>query len=154
VLDALPMLNAARALPGGYEEREGAPCWNRFGLNQSDKLGAGAQLAYQRLLRSALLPRIMARLEEVLRRGDANNQEQLYETLRVYLMLGDPRHLEPESVLAWLDLDWRRSLPQAGAAQRDELAAHVAALLDAGAAAADRRRWIRAWSRQSVRRWP
>lgn len=138
VLDALPMLNAARKLPGGYEEREaGTPLLSRFGLNQSDKLGAGAQLAYQRLLRSSLLPQVMARLEEVLRRGDANNQEQLYETLRVYLMLGQPNHLEPESVQAWLDLDWRRSLPQATPAQRDELAAHVGALLDSGGVAAD-----------------
>jgi len=135
VLDALPMLNAARTLPGGYEERErGAPLLERFGLNQSDKLGAGARLAYQRLLRSALQPRVMARLEEVLRRGDANNQEQLYETLRVYLMLGQPNHLEPESVQAWFDVDWRRSLPQATPAQRDELAAHIGALLDAGSA--------------------
>jgi type VI secretion system protein ImpL len=138
VLDALPMLNAARTLPGGYDEREaGVPLLSRFGLNQSDKLGAGARLAYQRLLRSALLPRVMARLEEVLRRGDANNQEQLYETLRVYLMLGQPAHLEPESVQAWLDLDWRRSLPDATPAQRDELAAHLGALLDAGGAAAE-----------------
>ncbi len=138
VLEALPMLNAARTLPGGYAERErGAPLLTRFGLNQSDKLGAGAQLAYQRLLRSALLPRVTARLEEVLRRGDANNQEQLYETLRVYLMLGQPQHLDPESVQAWLDLDWRRSLAQATPAQRDELAAHVGALLDAGGAAAE-----------------
>ncbi|MBD8528372.1 MULTISPECIES: type VI secretion system membrane subunit TssM [unclassified Massilia] len=137
VLDALPMLNAARTLPGGYEERAaGAPLLERFGLNQGDKLGAGARLAYQRLLRSALLPRVMARIEEVLRRGDANNQEQLYETLRVYLMLGQPEHLEPESVQAWLDIDWRRSLPDATPAQRDELAAHVGALFDAGAAAA------------------
>jgi type VI secretion system protein ImpL len=137
-VDALPMLNAARKLPGGYEERDtGVPLLNRFGLNQADKLGAGAQLAYQRLLRSALLPQVMARLEEVLRRGDANNQEQLYETLRVYLMLGQPNHLEPESVQAWLDLDWRRSLPQATVAQRDELAAHVGALLDSGGVAAD-----------------
>ncbi|CAN7365881.1 type VI secretion system membrane subunit TssM [Massilia sp. LjRoot122] len=137
VLDALPMLNTARTLPGGYAEREaGTPLLRRFGLNQGDKLGAGAQLAYQRLLRSALLPQVMDRLEEVLRRGDANNQEQLYETLRVYLMLGQPKYLEPESVQAWLDLDWRRSLPQASVVQRDELAAHVGALLDAGGAAA------------------
>jgi type VI secretion system protein ImpL len=138
VLDALPMLNAARSLPGGYEERDtGAPLLSRLGLNQRDKLGAGAQLAYQRLLRSALLPQVMTRLEEVLRRGDANNQEQLYETLRVYLMLGQPNHLEPESVQAWLDLDWRRSLPQATSTQRDELAAHASALLDSGGIAAD-----------------
>jgi type VI secretion system protein ImpL len=138
VLDALPMLNAARQLPGGYDERDaGVPILNRLGLNQSEKLGEGARLAYQRLLRSALLPPVMARLEEVLRRGDANNQEKLYETLRVYLMLGQPNHLEPESVQAWLDLDWRRSLPQATAAQRDELAAHVGALLDSGGVAKD-----------------
>jgi len=138
LLEALPMLNAARTLPGGFEEREaGVPLLNRVGLNQSDKLGAGAQLAYQRLLRSALLPQVMGRLEDVLRQGEANNQDRLYETLRVYLMLGQPRHLEPESVQAWLDLDWRRSLPQASAAQRDALAAHVGALLDPGGAAAD-----------------
>jgi len=138
VLDVLPMLNAARTLPGGYEEREaGAPMLNRFGLNQGDKLGAGAQLAYGRLLHSALLPRIMSRLEEVLRRGDANNQEQLYETLRVYLMLGQPSHLEAESVQAWFDVDWRRSLPQATPAQRDELAAHIGALFDTSGVAAE-----------------
>lgn len=138
VLDALPMLNAARTLPGGYEDRDaGAPLLNRFGLNQSDKLGAGARLAYQRLLHSALQPRLVARLEEVLRRGDANSQEQLYETLRVYLMLGQPAHLEPESVQAWFDVDWRRSLVQATPVQRDELAAHIGALLDTGGGAAE-----------------
>ncbi|WP_306392242.1 type VI secretion system membrane subunit TssM [Telluria beijingensis] len=130
-LGVLPMLDAARALPGGYDEREaGAPLLERFGLNQSDKLGAGAQLAYQRLLRSALLPRVMARLEETLRRGDANNQEQLYEALRVYLMLGQPLHLDPQSVQAWLEFDWRRSLPEATPEQRDALLAHVGALFD------------------------
>ncbi|TWI69861.1 type VI secretion system protein ImpL [Pseudoduganella lurida] len=138
VLGVLPMLDVARALPGGGDGREaGMPLLERFGLNQRDKLGAGATLAYQRLLRSALLPRVMARLEQVLRRGDANSQEQLYETLRIYLMLGQPAHLDPESVQAWLAFDWQRSLPEASAEQRDRLAAHVAALLDAGGGAAE-----------------
>jgi len=130
VVEVLPMLDAARALPGGYAQREeGTPLLERFGLNQRDKLGAGAQLAYQRLLRSALLPRMTARLEEVLRRGDANSQEQLYEALRVYLMLGQTNHLDPQSVLAWFDYDWRRSLAEATPAQRDGLLAHIDALL-------------------------
>jgi type VI secretion system protein ImpL len=138
VLGVLPMLDAARALPGGYAERDaGVPIWNRFGLNQRDKLGAGAELAYQRLLRSSLLPRVMTRLEDVLRRGDANNQEQLYEALRVYLMLGQPVHLDADSVQAWLAFDWRRSLPDATVEQRDVLAAHIGALLDAGGGAAE-----------------
>lgn len=137
VVGVLPMLDAARTLPGGYAQRgAGTPLLERFGLNQRDKLGAGARLAYQRLLQSALLPRMTARLEEVLRRGDANSQEQLYEALRVYLMLGQPQHLDPQSVLAWLDYDWRRSLPEAAPEQRDSLLAHADALLDGAAAAA------------------
>jgi type VI secretion system protein ImpL len=127
----LPLLNAARELPGGYAERDaGVPLLNRFGLNQRDKLGAGAQTAYRRLLRATLMPRIAGRLEDVLRRGDANNQEYLYEALRVYLMLGQPKHLDPESVQAWLGIDWRRGLPDATADQRDQLASHVGALFE------------------------
>jgi len=137
-LGILPMLNAARALPGGHDERDaGVPLPERFGLNQRDKLGAGAELAYQRLLRSSLLPRVTARLEDVLRRGDANSQEQLYEALRVYLMLGQPTHLDADSVLAWLAFDWRRSLPDASAEQRDQLLAHAGALLETAGAAAE-----------------
>jgi type VI secretion system protein ImpL len=133
VLGVLPLLNAARELPAGYAERDASvPLLNRFGLNQADKLGAGAQTVYRRLLRTALMPRVAARLEDVLRRGDANNQEYLYEALRVYLMLGQPNHLDAESVQAWLDVDWRRNLADAGEDQRDKLTAHVAALFDAG----------------------
>lgn len=84
VVGVLPLLHAARELPGGYGARDASvPVLNRFGLSQADKLGTGAQNAYRRLLRSALLPRVSSRLEEVLRRGDANNQESLYEALRV-----------------------------------------------------------------------
>ncbi|USX24013.1 type VI secretion system membrane subunit TssM [Oxalobacteraceae bacterium OTU3CINTB1] len=135
VVALLPLLHAARDLPGGYAQRgDGVPLLNRFGLNQADKLGAGARTVYLRLLRATLLPRVASRLEDVLRRGDANNQELLYETLRVYLMLGQPSHLDAESVQAWLGFDWSRNLPDAGAEQRDQLAAHVAAMLDADGA--------------------
>lgn len=136
VLGVLPLLNGARELPGGYAERDaGVPLLNRFGLNQVDKLGAGAQTMYRRLLRTTLMPRVVSRLEEVLRRGDANNQEYLYAALRVYLMLGQPKHLDAESVQAWLDVDWRRSLAEASPEPRDQLASHVAAMLDADEAA-------------------
>ncbi|MBP1202771.1 type VI secretion system protein ImpL [Duganella sp. 1411] len=135
VVALLPLLNAARDLPGGYAQRgDGVPLLNRFGLNQADKLGAGARTVYRRLLRATLLPRVTIRLEEVLRRGDANNQELLYETLRVYLMLGQPSHLDAESVQAWLGIDWGRNLPEASGERRDQLASHVAALLDADGA--------------------
>jgi type VI secretion system protein ImpL len=132
VTGPLPLLNAARDLPGGYNERDfGVPLLNRFGLNQREKLGAGAELAYRRLLRATLMPRIAGRLEDVLRRGDANNQDTLYEALRVYLMLGQPKYLDPASVQAWLALDWRRNLADASLEQRDQLAAHAGALFAA-----------------------
>src|SRR5690606_39194303 len=57
------------------------------------------------------------------------NQEFLYETLRVYLMLGQRQFFDAASVQAWVDVDWRRTLPQASEAQRQQLWAHVGALL-------------------------
>ena len=125
----LPMLNAARDLPGGFAQRNAdIALLERFGLYQGDKLGAGAQATYQRLLRDTLMPRIVARMEEVLRRGDANNQEYLYEALRVYLMLGDRRYFDAASVQVWLDIDRRRSLAQASDVERQQLSDHTAAL--------------------------
>lgn len=134
VVGILPLLNAARELPGGYAGRDqGAPVLSRLGLSQADKLGTGAQNSYRRLLRSALLPRVSSRLEDVLRRGDANNQEYLYEALRVYLMLGQNGHLDADSVQAWLAIDWARNLADSTPQQRDTLALHVAAMLESGA---------------------
>ncbi|HGM5582330.1 TPA: type VI secretion system membrane subunit TssM [Pseudomonas putida] len=131
VLQALALLDAARALPAGYDQRgEGVPLLERFGLYQGDKLGAGAVALYHRLLRSTLLPSIVGNLESALRRGDASNQDFLYETLRVYLMLGQRQFFDAASVQAWVDVDWRRELPQASEAQRQQLWAHVAALLE------------------------
>ena len=126
----LPLLNAIRDLPGGYAERDaGVPWLNRFGLNQGDKLGSGAQALYRRLSRDVLLPRIMARLTSELRQAGTDNPEYQYELLRVYLMMGDRKHFDPESALAWIDLDWRRNLQEVSEIQRDELSGHAGALL-------------------------
>ena len=131
VLVTLPLLNAARDLPAGFAHRnDSVPILNRLGLYQGDKLGGGAVNLYRRLLRTTLLPHIVANMESALRRGDASNQDFLYETLRAYLMLGQRQFFDAASVQAWVDIDWRRELPQAGEAERQQLEAHVAALLD------------------------
>ncbi len=130
MVQLVPVLNSLRDLPGGYAERQnGAPWLMRFGLYQGDKLGAGAQQAYRKLLGRTLLPRIERRMEDQLRRSDANNTEYLYEVLRVYLMLGDAAHFDAESVAAWVALDNERTLGDASDEQRQDLAAHVLALL-------------------------
>ncbi len=132
VLGTLPLLNAVREIPAGYAEREiDVPLLNTLTLYQGDKLGAGAQMVYKRLLRDVLLPRIERRIADQLRRGDANNPEYLYETLRVYLMLGDRKHFDGESVGAWIDFDWRQNLTEADEAQQAALEAHVLATLEA-----------------------
>lgn len=125
----LPVLNAARDLPGGYAQRDqSAPLLMRFGLYQGDKLGEAAQIAYRKLLQETLLPRIQQRMEDQLRRSSANNAEYLYELLRVYLMLGDASHFDAESVAAWVGID-DRNLSDANEDQLAALGAHELALL-------------------------
>jgi type VI secretion system protein ImpL len=131
IAQTLPLLDAIRDLPAGYADRDqGAPLLMRFGLYQGDKLGAGGRDVYRKMLRETLLPRIVDRMEDELRRNTANNNEYLYEVLRVYLMLGDATHFDAESVKAWIDYDWDHNLKGVSDTQRQELSAHVQALLD------------------------
>ncbi|MCC2957756.1 type VI secretion system membrane subunit TssM [Massilia sp. IC2-477] len=130
-IELLPVLDAARTLPGGYEDRDkSVPLLSRFGLYQGDKLGEAARIAYRKLLQDTLLPRLQQRMEAQLRRSDANNAEYLYEVLRVYLMLGDPRHFDAESIAAWAALDDERNLKGASEEQRVSLAEHELALME------------------------
>jgi type VI secretion system protein ImpL len=127
----LPLLDELRTLPGGYDDRDkDVPLLMRFGLYQGDKLGEAARIAYRRVLQDTLLPRLQTRMEDQLRRSGANNTEYLYEVLRVYLMLGDASHFDPESVAAWSALDDERKLKDAGDEQKAALAAHELALME------------------------
>ena len=129
-MQALSLTNAVRDLPAGYAEKDkDVPILMTLGLYQGDKLGAGAQTVYRKVLRTTLLPRIINRMEEQLRRGSANNPEYLYEVLRVYLMLSDAKHFDAESISAWVDYDWERNLRDASDVQRQALSGHVMALL-------------------------
>lgn len=110
------------------------PLLNTLGLYQGDKLDAAAQIAYHKLLQHALLPRLARRLEERLRATNKNNLEQAYEALKGYLMLYTPDKFDPESLKAWVSVDWdvnyaRSMSPE----QRKALDAHLDALLALGA---------------------
>lgn len=130
-LQMLPLLNALRTVPGGYASRDqSTPLLMRFGLNQQDKLGTDAENAYQKMLMQTLLPTSMSRMEQQLRRNTANSNDTIYETLRVYLMLDDLRHFDPESVTAWLDYYWSHNLNEADANQLSMLSAHAQALME------------------------
>jgi type VI secretion system protein ImpL len=128
---ALALLDAARAIPGGYADRDaGSPWLMGFGLYQGDKLGGEAQAIYQRLLLQALLPRIILRLEERLRQN-TGNPGYLYEALKVYLMMDDPERFDAKAVKGWMEQEWQANLPRTvNREQRDHLSAHLDALLE------------------------
>ncbi|MFO1349465.1 MAG: type VI secretion system membrane subunit TssM [Gammaproteobacteria bacterium] len=126
----LAMLNEARALPGATGA-VGLPWLYRLGLYQGDKIGSSAQNAYRRLLDKGLLPRLILRLEQQLR-GNGGKNEDLYNTLAVYLMLdrNDPeRPFEVETIRNWFARDWD-SDPTLKPEQRQQLKDHLNALLE------------------------
>ncbi|MCP5425224.1 MAG: type VI secretion system membrane subunit TssM [Gammaproteobacteria bacterium] len=132
LLATLPMLNSARAIPGGYEDRtEGVPWLMGFGLYQGDKLGSEAKILYRYLLNRAFLPRIMLRLEEQLRQDPADSAF-LYEALKIYLMLGESQHFDAAAIQNWMKRDWAQATPRLSQEQQNQLLAHLNALLEDG----------------------
>ncbi|MDD5036735.1 MAG: type VI secretion system membrane subunit TssM, partial [Methylococcaceae bacterium] len=78
-----------------------------FGLYQGDKFQAGADEAYQQLLREYFLPSLVARLQERMQGAEAASV--LYQLLRVTLMFGQPEKLEPKIAAAVIRVDWEQT---------------------------------------------
>lgn len=129
-LVVLPTLDAARKIPGGYEDQNfGSSGW-RFGLSQEGKVGDVAVAGYRRLLEQMLLPRIMLRLENQMQRGGAS-QDYTYEALKAYLMLDSRDHYDPAAIRAFLEYDWVANLRrEVTTEQRQALLQHLDALLE------------------------
>lgn len=128
ILERLPILNKAAALPSGYRDKyhadgtpnEDVPLLHTFGLYQGDKLGESAISKYRELLEKILLPPILADLE-IKAREDLTDQNALFRVLRVYLMLqGKYRvHYNGESMMAFIEP--RLTQQMTGNASEDEL---------------------------------
>lgn len=130
VVGLLPILDAVRGIPRTEAVADGAPMSMTYGLYQGGKLQAGADQAYRSLLRNAFLPRLIYRIEDRLRSIPATDLEQTYEVLKVYLMLQDRTHLEPEYAAAAIEFDWDQSLPrEVSTDQRAALGEHLKTLL-------------------------
>jgi type VI secretion system protein ImpL len=128
---SLSVLRALRGLPRGYgdQRKGGPPLAMRFGLYQSGH-ASEASRAYLNAAERVLLPRILLRLEHVLR-ADAAQPLSLYEPLKVYLMLGGQGPLDRRAVKAWVEADWAQNVypGEDRKAVRDELAQHLDAVL-------------------------
>ena len=119
------------AQPSGFPVDD-PPLLDTLGLYQGDKLDAGAQLAYQRLLQKALMPRIARRLEERLRAAGKDDLEYAYEALKSYLMLYTPEQFDALALKAWIEVDWDHNYAQMAPADRAQLERHLDAALAAG----------------------
>ena len=122
----LPALEIMRDLPGvagndPQSERAGLG----WGLYQGDIIGNDARLAYRAALNQHFLPRLLLRLEEQLQ-NNINNPDQLYETLKIYLILGQAGPMNAELVTDFMRADWERIYP--GLSREDLRAALVAHL--------------------------
>ena len=129
---ALPALNAMRNLPRGYAERlnGGPPLMMTLGLYQSG-LSRQAEESYRESLRRIMLPRLLLRLEAVMK-ASAGDPVKLYEPLKVYLMLGGQGPMDKGGVKSFVTNDWATDVypgPDAQA-ERDQLTQHLTALLD------------------------
>ncbi len=132
MLAVLPLLNEARAMPLGYAyQDESAPFSHRLGLHQGKRLGDNGTIpAYQRILENAFLPRLMVRMEEVLKQS-MNNPDQAYQALKAYLMLANPDRMDTQFVAQWVRQDWDTNQSRVmSAEQLEQLNGHLDALLE------------------------
>ena len=126
----LAQLRDAARLPG--LDLAAPPLLHGLGLYQGDKLDAGAQIAYHRLLEKQFTPRVARRLEERLRAANTGNLEQAYEALKAYLMLHQPQHFDAPALKAWVGADWDSNLSRLAPEERSQLDAHLDAMLALG----------------------
>jgi type VI secretion system protein ImpL len=128
----LPLLNEARAMPTGYAtQSESVPVSYRMGLYLGKRLGDNGTIpAYQRLLENGFLPRLMVRMEQVLK-DSQHDPDKTYQVLKAYLMLGNPDKMDKEFVVGMIQQDWDATLSRVMSAdQITQLQQHLDALLE------------------------
>jgi type VI secretion system protein ImpL len=125
----LPRLNALRAIVDSANRYGDDIPWSmRWGLYQGRSLGNAARDAYERELDGTLLPRVAARIEKRLPEL-APEPEKLYEYLKAYLMLGEPRFIAKPHLQFVADLEWNPS-ERADPDAVTSLSGHFKRLLD------------------------
>jgi type VI secretion system protein ImpL len=127
----LPRLDGIRAtVESATRYADGAPWSMRWGLYQGDSVGNASRDAYARELNAVFLPQVTARFKQRLT-THAAEPEKLYEYLKGYLMLGDPKRLDPEQLLYLADQEWDASYGSAPDV-RESVARHFRNLVQSG----------------------
>ncbi|NYS25644.1 type VI secretion system membrane subunit TssM [Rhodobacteraceae bacterium 2376] len=126
----VPALNILRDMHGnpasGPHPVPGSLTW---GLYQGGAIGNEAALAYRAALNQHLLPRLLLRLEEVMQ-NNLNEQDLLYDALKIYLVLGGRGPMNIAMVREWMQEDWQLAYPGVQReGLREDLDGHLTALL-------------------------
>ncbi len=107
-------LQLLRTMPAGFESpADDAEDWTRgFGLSQQGALTQAARDSYAQGLERLLRPRLVLRVEEQLQAFVlANETLAIYETLKVYKLLGGAAPApQDDLVRAWFRQDWEQVL--------------------------------------------
>jgi type VI secretion system protein ImpL len=114
-------LNSIKAAGQAYG---GDSNWMEFGLNQKEKLYAGIEMLYKRLLHHRFLPVVKARLEQCIHTNISGTTDDetaaLYELLKIYLMLGEPqKRLDTGLAKKRINSDWQNSFAREPDFQQD-----------------------------------
>ncbi len=129
-------LRLLRTMPSGFESpEEDEGDWTRgFGLSQQGALRQAARDSYAQGLERLFRPRLVLRLEEQLQAFVlANEPLAIYETLKVYKLLGGAAPApQDDLVVTWLTDDWEQvSYPGINQdSAREMLKNHLLAMLE------------------------
>jgi type VI secretion system protein ImpL len=126
--DHLEKLDALGAVVSTAAEYQGSvPISMRAGLYQGRSMTNAARDAYILALNSDLLPAVAEHFRSRLATL-AGEPEKLYQYLKMYLMLGNPEHLDSAQLKFVADLEWQRLFPN-DPATRERVAGHFNALI-------------------------
>lgn len=132
IASTVPALNILRDLPANPLKGDVPPAGDLgWGLYQGSIIGSTAMQSYRAALNHHLLPRLLLRLENQMQ-SSMNQPEQLYEILKVYLMLGQypGSKMNTELVLTWMKADWDQAFPRnADDVLKEDLRAHLTAMI-------------------------
>ncbi len=119
-------MDTLRDAPTGYSDADASPALAEgFGLYQGDKVGVQLRATYLDAL-SVYFMRDVARMMSEQIRNAEDDDELLYESLKYYLMLFSPEHMDTEGFEVWASLLWARTIPgEFNQGLRDNLAMHL-----------------------------
>jgi len=129
VFEILPILNAARALPAGYNELlTDSSEMMGMGLNQTEKIGDSSLSTYRETLKKILLPRLIVQTENQI--ADSQSSDNYtYAALRNYLMLGSEEHYNAEEISTFYHISWLQTIAaELTSEQYEQLSSHLKVL--------------------------